>query len=225
MNENHYKLGILGGMGPWATSELYKRIIDHTDAKCDQDHIEMVILNNASTPDRTKALLEGGKSPLPYLNHGIQTLSHLGCEYFVIPCNTAHAYSDKFWKRTKMKFIDMIETVTDVLKEKYQDKKICVLCTNGTKDLKIYEDKGVDINYATNQDKVMDVITKTKAGLDETQKLQEVINEEEKEYDVFVLACTELSLYKDKLNSNSIIIDAMDELVKKIIKLCGKVYK
>ncbi len=225
MNENHYKLGILGGMGPDATCDLYKRIITHTVAKCDQDHIEMVILNNASTPDRTKALLEGGKSPLPYLNHGIQILSHLGCEYFVIPCNTAHAYSDKFWKRTKMKFINMIDAVIDELKEKYNDKKVCVLCTNGTKNAKVYENKGIVINYPYNQEKVMNVVTNTKAGLDDLSRLQEVINEEENNYDIFILACTELSLYKDKLNSKCIIIDAMDELVKKIIKLCGKVYK
>ena len=42
----NYKLGIFGGMGPSATCSLYQRIIDHTVACCDQDHIKMVILNN-----------------------------------------------------------------------------------------------------------------------------------------------------------------------------------
>lgn len=225
MSDNHYELGILGGMGPEATCDLYKRIINHTRVCCDQDHIKMVILNNSDTPDRTKALLGDGASPLPSLNHGIQTLSSLGCKYYVIPCNTAHAYSDKFWKRTKMKFINMIDVVIEELKEKYIDKKVCVLCTYGTRSAKAYENKGIEINYPMNQDKVMDVITNTKAGIDDTKTLQEVITKEEKNYDVFILACTELSLYKDRLNTNSIVIDAMDELVKKIISLCGREYK
>ncbi len=224
MSDNHYELGILGGMGPEATSDLYKRIINHTKASSDQDHIKMVILNNCDTPDRTKALLGDGPSPLPALNHGIQTLSSLGCKYFVIPCNTAHAYSDKFWKRTKMQFISMIDTVIEELKENYSDKKICVLCTNGSRDAGIYENKGIEINYPASQDKVMSVITNTKAGIYDLNTLQEVITEEEKNYDVFILACTELSLYKDKLETSGVILDAMDILVKSIIIKCEHKY-
>ena len=33
---NEAKLGILGGMGPQATQDFYQRILDRTDAACDQ---------------------------------------------------------------------------------------------------------------------------------------------------------------------------------------------
>ena len=220
-----YKLGILGGMGPLATSDLYKRIIDHTKASCDQDHIKMVILNNCDTPDRTEALLNGGKSPLPYLNEGISNLIHLGCEYFVIPCNTAHAYASKFRTKGKIKFISMIEEVHKELEDKYKNKKVCVLCTNGTRSAKVYEKEGIDISYPTMQDQVMTVVTNTKAGLDALDSLQEVITKEEDNFDIFLLACTELSLYKDKLETKKKVIDAMDILVYKTIIACGKEYK
>ena len=218
-----YNLGILGGMGPSATASLYQRIIDHTVASCDQDHIKMVILNNCDTPDRTLALTKNGEDPLSYLNEGIKTLVSLGCEYFVIPCNTAHAFSNDFIMQDKIKFISMIEEVKKKL-ALYQGKKVCVLCTNGTRNTHIYDSPNLDINYPNKQDMVMRVVTNTKAGLDELEEMQKVIDEE-KDYDIFLLACTELSLYKERLKTSRIIIDAMDVLVESIIKACGKEYK
>ena len=37
------KLGVLGGMGPAATAEFYKRLVEQTPASCDQEHIPVVI--------------------------------------------------------------------------------------------------------------------------------------------------------------------------------------
>ena len=38
------RLGIIGGMGPKATSVFFEKIIENTVAHRDQDHIDMVIL-------------------------------------------------------------------------------------------------------------------------------------------------------------------------------------
>ena len=63
-------LGIIGGMGPEATCVLFERVIKGTDAKRDQDHINITILNDPSIPDRTAFLLkeEGAQdftAPIP----------------------------------------------------------------------------------------------------------------------------------------------------------------
>lgn len=56
--------GILGGMGPEATVDLMRRIIAHTDARDDVDHVRCIVDNNPKVPSRIKALLEGdGISP------------------------------------------------------------------------------------------------------------------------------------------------------------------
>ena len=49
----HYQLGILGGVGSDASAYLYEKILKHTAVDKDQDHLDMVILNHASIPDRT----------------------------------------------------------------------------------------------------------------------------------------------------------------------------
>ena len=55
-------IGILGGMGPAATADLMMKIIDMTDAKSDQEHIHIIVDNNTNIPDRTAAILHGGKA-------------------------------------------------------------------------------------------------------------------------------------------------------------------
>ena len=40
------KLGIIGGMGPMATADLYRRVIELTPADSDQEHIETWIGEN-----------------------------------------------------------------------------------------------------------------------------------------------------------------------------------
>ena len=50
-------IGILGGMGPLATADLFRKITLLTDASCDNDHIRVYIDSNARIPDRTAAIL------------------------------------------------------------------------------------------------------------------------------------------------------------------------
>ncbi len=219
-----YKLGILGGMGPLATAKLFERIVNLTDAKSDQDHIEMCILNNSSIPDRTKCIFENGESPVEKLNEGIKQLIEIGCENFIVPCNTAHYFKNKYIKDDRINFIDMIEETTKYLKENFNGLKICVLATIGTVMTNIYgQDKDVNINYPCDftQKEVMEIIYQTKAGVDMFDRLQNLVLSEK--YDVYLLACTELSVYKDKLKGN--VIDAMDVLAMKAIEKCGKKVK
>ena len=57
-------IGILGGMGPLATADLFEKITLHTKAACDQDHPRVCIDSNTAIADRTAALLRGGALPV-----------------------------------------------------------------------------------------------------------------------------------------------------------------
>ena len=59
-------LGVLGGVGPLATIYFADLVVKMTDAKTDQEHISMVILNHGAIPDRTDYILDHSKpNPLP----------------------------------------------------------------------------------------------------------------------------------------------------------------
>ena len=57
----NYRLGVLGGMGPQATNTFYQFVIDRTDARSDQEHVNALILSDSGMPDRTAAILGGGQ--------------------------------------------------------------------------------------------------------------------------------------------------------------------
>lgn len=88
-------VGILGGMGPEATADLFMKIIRATPATTDQEHLRVIIDSNASIPDRT-AFIEGrGPDPVPYLIETARNLDRAGAEIIVMPCNTAHYFYDQ----------------------------------------------------------------------------------------------------------------------------------
>ena len=67
-------IGIIGGMGPEAAMDLAKKILNHTPAKRDQEHIPVLIYNNTAIPDRTEYLLGGGEDPTEELIHTAKVL-------------------------------------------------------------------------------------------------------------------------------------------------------
>ena len=57
--QNKKTLGIVGGMGPAATVDLFGKVVAQTKASCDQDHIHILIDNDPSVPDRSACIARG----------------------------------------------------------------------------------------------------------------------------------------------------------------------
>ena len=86
----NYDLGIIGGLGPYASSYFYELITKKTKAQKDQEHLNIIILSHAKTPDRTAYILDNSKeNPYPYLLKDCKILEKLGCKLISIPCNTS----------------------------------------------------------------------------------------------------------------------------------------
>ena len=226
-----YDLGIIGGMSSAATVEIYKRIIERTKHSADQEHIRICILNNSIIPDRTKCILEGTESPLPYINESIKDLEEIGAKNFIIACNTAHYFSDGF-KFSKINFINMIDETICYVKNNFPNKTVCVLGTTGTIKTKVYHTNNnafnIDFMYLNEdeQQTIMEVITATKEDKNRNElreKLIKVIKNVRQRFSdvVYIIACTELSLYFKDILKEACAVDAMDCLVNSSIIKCG----
>ena len=101
-------IGILGGMGPNATADLYLRIIRATPAKTDQDHLRVIIYSNPKVPNRSTAIIGSGQSPLPELIMAGRKLEESGADFIIIPCNTAHYFLQDLQKELGIPVLDMI---------------------------------------------------------------------------------------------------------------------
>jgi aspartate racemase len=134
-------IGVLGGMGPLATQLFYGMVIANTEAKRDQDHIDLIILNHASLPDRTQALLSNNIKPLyDMLLADCKFLENSGASHIVIPCNTAHYFADMLQAEINIPIINMIRKVVSGIKETKKDgTKVGILATDGTVQLGVYQ--------------------------------------------------------------------------------------
>ena len=51
-------VGILGGMGPFATLDFFAQVLKHTHVSRDSEHLRILIDNNVKLPSRTRAVLK-----------------------------------------------------------------------------------------------------------------------------------------------------------------------
>lgn len=223
------KIGIVGGMGPLATLDLFAKILQHTKAKTDQDNIPILIHNNPQVPDRTQSILYGGESPVPTIIKMGRDLEEMGADFLLMPCNTSHYYYNQIQESLNIKLVNMIDLVVDhLVRAGY--KRVCVLGTEGTIKTKVYENKLREKNiYSVPIHKDMikmlqyviyDVVKSNNFPPDLKGFRQELKKlEEEEEVEVFVLGCTELPILFEKYDLDFRFIDPTVLLAKEAIKL------
>ena len=223
-------VGIIGGMGPKATVDLYNKIVDYTDVNLDQNHLHVIIDGNAKIPDRTSYILGKGKSPLEELVKTGERLKKVGVDVLIMPCNTAHYFYDELYKKLNIPFINMIEEVGKYIVNRHGKIKVGLLATLGTYEGKVYEKYcnklGLDIVTPSKdgRKKVSDAIYAVKGGQKNFTKefamdmLYEFL---EKNVDVVILGCTELPLIFQPLENDLKdfeFISSTDILAKETIK-------
>ncbi len=132
-------IGILGGMGPEASADLFLKILDETAAVRDQEHIPMLLDSNTRISDRTAAILSGGPDPRPELIRSAKRLERAGAELLVMACNTAHFFYDDIAREVAVPFLHMpCETAKHVAKKGY--RAVALLATSGTVKTGVYAD-------------------------------------------------------------------------------------
>lgn len=126
-------IGVLGGMGPEAGAAFFERIVRETAADRDQDHPPVVLDSLPQVPDRTEAILHGGRDPVPALRRGLAVLGHAGADFAVMSCISAHYFLPRLVPRSPLPLISLIdETVAAVKKMKPVPQTIGLLATDGT---------------------------------------------------------------------------------------------
>ncbi|ABW18109.1 cysteate racemase [Alkaliphilus oremlandii] len=225
-------LGIIGGMGPLATANLFNKIVLKTEAKSDQDHIHILIDNNIAIPDRTAYLVGDGDNPLEELVKSAKRLENMGADFLIMPCNTAHYFYQEIKDVINIAFLNMIEETVMHIKEKYPtSKKVGLLATDGTVQSKIYDlyfnKENIEmINLDENSQKsIMNIIYSVKAGKNQIplEDIYSAIDElKGKGADVVILGCTELSVVNEKHDLKGNIVDALNIITETAIQFAGK---
>ena len=225
-------IGILGGMGPLATADLFRKLVLLTSAGSDNAHIRTYIDSNCHIPDRTAAILSGGASPLPEMLSALRNLEACGASCIIMPCNTAHYFLPALQKQTQIPFISMLDATAKACATRFPGKTAAILATRGTLQTGLYDAalraQGVSflVPDEAQKDELMrliyDVVKASRPLAPELPAWQSLLDAlRVRGADYFILGCTELPILADTLAAAGPFVDPTAELARAAIRFCG----
>jgi aspartate racemase len=238
------KIGIIGGVGPYAGVDLVKKIMDNTIAVTDYDHIPVYLLSDPLlVPDRTNFLTGVSQiNPAYGIIEGFSKLKELGAEVVAIACNAAHSPrimgEVEKWNHSEgsLQIVNIVrETIQALTDEKNKIRNVATLSVAGTYHSRVFENALSDAGYH-----VVELGDQMKKEIHETiwspdfgikafsnpvkeeaiQRLKNIIrNLSEKRADTVILACTEIPLaIQEKKIHGCNIVDPTTILARALIR-------
>jgi aspartate racemase len=226
MNEilRHKTCGIIGGMGPYATCQYFKTILDNTPAKKDWEHLRLLIDNNVYIPSRTRSVLYKETSPVKGIIKSINDLASIGADFVVVPCNSAHYFYNDVKSEINVPWLNMLEIVSDIIAlEEYSrplilggyittEKQVYDEYLNGAFYLSAHENRFFE--SVIEEIKVNSCISNYTEN-----KMHKILLLYKQRYDCIVLGCTEYSLIKSSfIKSNIPIFDSTTIYAKEAVR-------
>jgi len=223
-------VGILGGMGPDATVDLMSRVIAATPASDDLDHIHMLVDNNPKVPSRIKALIDKtGESPGPVLAEMARGLVASGADFLAMPCNTAHYYYADIEQAVDVPVLHLIELVFQRVTEAISNiKTVGMLASTAVQLTRLYDQqfasKDIEVYFPDqqNQARIMELIKSVKRDAADQTHLNALSESadvlQQLGVDCLIIACTELSVVSEHLDTELPVFDASQLLAEEIVK-------
>lgn len=225
------KLGIIGGLGPMATTYFLYLLTQMSLAGSDQEHMEILMHSKPSIPDRTRYILGLSQdNPAVQMTEIGRELKGMGAELLAIPCITAHYFHEELEKGIGLTVLHAVRETAEYLKQAGVDK-VGILATDGTVKSGLFDrvlnQYGIEtINPGEeSQQMVMDLIYRQiKSG--EKGNIDEFIQVGEELYaagaQVNLLGCTELSLLKRDYVLPAGYLDVLEVLARCAVQECGR---
>lgn len=135
-------VGVLGGLGPAATAVFLDLLVRATDAACDQEHLDLLVSQHSTTPDRTAHILDpGAADPGPVIARDAVMLERAGVGLLVLPCNTAHHFVRGIREATTVPFVSIVDVTADAAARAVgPGGTVAVFATEGNVHAHVYQD-------------------------------------------------------------------------------------
>ncbi|MFH1592508.1 MAG: amino acid racemase [Candidatus Woesearchaeota archaeon] len=209
-------IGVLGGVGPEATAEFYKRLIlkmqEGRIVKQNTDYPQIII---NSIPG--EELFRENVDLEPYFD-GLKELEDIGADFIVIVCNTAHYFFNRFQERVDTPLLDLREEVKGYLNRK-KIKSVTVLGSHITINSNLFNLEIPQNNPNKQEINFLDSIIESYLARGEKKNIarfNKLVEKYSRKSDVILSACTELSLLLRETNIS--FVDTMDILIDSTIK-------
>lgn len=231
-NKKFKKIGILGGMGPVATVNMYNKIVLQTQRQCgavqDTEYPPVIVYSLALEGFNETGIADFDLVEKQLLE-GIKCLEEAGADLIVIACNTVHYFYDKIQAVCSVPILHLIREATKYCGlSPYQ--KIGLVSSQTTsheglyhQELKKYSQKEVIVLAEAEQELLNKIVLTIMSG-GSKEKVDALVTKvasklKEMGSEVILVGCTELSLAFNSENSGLPVIDAVDVLAELAVKM------
>jgi len=223
-------VGVLGGMGPEATVDFMARVIALTPADSDQAHVPMLVYNNPQVPDRQQAMRDGHGGPVRQaLAASARRLAGGGADFWVMPCNTAHAFVQDAIDAAAIPFVSIIDVTIESLPARSPGlRRVGLLATDACIAAGVYQEAIADTAMTlvlpdkAAQDECMALIFRVKSGdtgalvRERIAALAEALVQQGAE--AIIAGCTEIPLVLSDDNISVPLVSSTDELARRTVE-------
>ena len=223
-------VGVVGGMGSYATVGFFKRLVDAFPARYEWERPRIIIDNRCTMPSRVRAILYGERREelVRQLAESVKNLVGGGSTHVFLACNTSHVFLDEvraLAPEAAGYIVDMIALLARDAAAKGVGRAF-LLASEGTIAAGIYQDRfgaeGLEVVPAGDemQARLRDFI--------ETVKQNRVDDAAKAEFAAFVrglgepnviLGCTELPLLVDGPVEGVELLDPMQAAIDYVVQV------
>lgn len=204
-------IGVLGGMGTYATVHFFQQYADVFEAKKEFDRPRIIIDNRCTMPSRVRAFLYNEKVDelINEMTDSMQNLVDSGCTHIVLACNTSHLFLPEIYKKVpslENKVINIIKQCVSTIQNDGV-KEVYLLGSEGTIDSSIYQNAlekyGIKCIVPKKDEyrlirQCIEAVKQNMYNEDTKNIFVELVNR----YDTCILGCTELPILYDKYKSD-----------------------
>ena len=141
---NEFTIGVLGGMGTYATINMFKQYADVFKAEKEWERPRIIIDNRCTMPSRVRAFLykENVDELISEMFESMQYLMDAGATRIILACNTSHLFLPQIYDKIpqlKDRVVNIIDNCVDEIK-KQSVKSVYLLGSEGIIQSRIYQD-------------------------------------------------------------------------------------
>ncbi len=213
-------IGVLGGMGTYATINLFKEYAKVFPAVREWERPRIIIDNRCTMPSRVMAYLynENVDKLVNEMTESLENLSRAGANRIILACMTSHLFLPKIYQKKpelKDKIVNLIENCASVI-NKDNIKNVYLLGSEATINSKIFQDElskyNINCNVPEDEYKIIreciEAVKQDNYENDIRDKFLNLINRA----DYVILGCTELPILYEKYRDGIMCKKAYDPL-------------
>lgn len=222
-------IGIVGGMGSYATLDFFRRILDAFPAEKEWDRPRVVIDNRCTMPSRVRAILyqEETDTVIHELVSSVRGLLGCGADHLIFACNTSHAFLHDVFQivpEAEHKTVHIIDALAQHLHEAGV-RSAYLIASEGTLQSNIYQhffdQYGIRLNVPDSQcwpqlREFIEIVKQGQVNQAEKERFQKFCSEIPNEN--IVLGCTEFPVLLSTkiLSSGKRLWDPLDSAIDRI---------